>query len=151
MEVRASYAEGHLLVAAIRVLSHRQSGRPPTEDEIAQLISVSREWIGVLVSSLEKAGVVRVLTGPFESRVEVLEHLALEKLSKAASTAGVEDDLKEFAAKKREEEEKLRSLFTGEALSRKEKEKMGKLADQFKGYKPKPPKGAPFLKDGEDD
>lgn len=151
MEVRASYSEGHLLVAAIRVLSHRQSGRPPTEDEIAQLLGVSREWIGVLVSSLEKAGVVRVLTGPFESRVEILDHLPLEKLPRAASTAGVEDDLKEFAAKRREEEEKLRTLFTGEALSKKEKEKMGRLADQFRGYKPKPPKSAPFLKDAEDD
>jgi len=135
------------VVAAIRVLSHRQSGRPPTEDEIAQLVGVSREWVGVLVRGLEAAGAVRVLTGPFEARVEILDHLALEKLPKAESTGGVEEDLKEFAEKKKKEEEKLRGLFTGEAFSKQEKERMGKLADDFKTWKPKPPKSAPFMKD----
>jgi hypothetical protein len=147
MGVQVSYREGHLVVAGIRLASHRQSGRPPTEDEIAEICGISREWTGVLVSQLARAGVLRLLTGPFETRVEILDHLALEKLPRGESAAGVEDELKEFAAKKRDEDEKLKRLFTGESLARKEEEKMGKLADQFKSYKPKPPKSAPFMKD----
>ncbi len=147
MEVKVSYREGHLVVAATRVAAHRQSGRPPTEDEIAEVCGLSREWVGVLVSQLDRLGVLRLLTGPFETRVEIVDHLALEKLPHAESTTGVEDELKEFAAKKREEDEKLRQIFTGENLRKREEEKMGKLADDFRTFKPKPPKSAPFMKD----
>jgi hypothetical protein len=151
MDVRAGYDEGHLIVAAIRVLAHRQAGRPPTEDEVAQLVGVSREWVGVLVSALERAGAVRVLTGPFESRVEIADHLALEKLPRQAAGAGVEEELKEFAAKKREEEEKLRTLFTGDAALKKQKERMSDLSDRLKTHKPKPPKGGALFRDPADD
>jgi len=147
MEVKVSYREGHLVVAAIRVAAHRQSGRPPTEDEIAAVSGLSREWVGVLVSQLGRLGVVQLLTGPFETRVEILDHLALEKLPHTESKSDVEDELKEFAAKKREEDEKLRQIFTGENLRRREEEKLDKLADDFRTFKPKPPKSAPFMKD----
>jgi DNA-directed RNA polymerase specialized sigma subunit len=147
MEVKVSYREGHLVVAAVRVAAHRQEGRPPTEDEIAAVCGLSREWVGVLVSELERLGVLQLLTGPFETRVEIADHLALEKLPHTESSSGVEDELKEFAAKKREEDEKLRQIFTGENLRRREEEKMGKLADDFRTWKPKPPKSAPFIKD----
>jgi hypothetical protein len=150
MDVKVSYREGHLVVAAIRVGSHRQNGRPPTEDEVAEVCGLSREWVGVLVSQLARSGVLRLLTGPFETRVEIADHLALEKLPHFESTSGVEDELKEFAAKKREEDEKLKRLFAGDNLLRKEQEKMGKLADDLKFYKPKPPKSAPFMKDDQD-
>ena len=147
MEVKVSYREGHLVVAAVRVAAHRQAGRPPTEDEIAAVCGLSREWVGVLVSQLERLGVLRLLTGPFETRVEIENHLGLEKLPHTESTTGVEDELKEFAAKKREEDEKLRQIFTGENLRRREEEKLDKLADDFRTFKPKPPKSAPFMKD----
>ena len=147
MNVQASYREGHLVVAGIRLASHRQNGRPPTEDEIAEICGLSREWTGVLVSQLARVGVLRLLTGPFETRVEILDHLALEKLPRGESAAGVEDELKEFSAKKRDEDEKLKRLFTGDNVFRKEQEKLDKLADEFMTYKPKPPKSAPFMKD----
>lgn len=146
MEVRAGYEEGHLVVAAIRVLGHRQEGRPPTVAEIAELLKLSREWVGVLVNALERAGAVRALTGPFETRVEVADALRLEDLPRGASAAGVDEELQEFAARKREEEAKLKKLFGGDASSR-QREKLDRMADRFKGYKPKPPKSAPFMKD----
>jgi len=147
MDVQVSYREGHLVVAGIRLASHRQAGRPPTEDDVAQICGLSREWTGVLISQLERLGALRLLTGPFETRVEILDHLALEKLPKGESTAGVEEEIKEFSAKKRAEEEKLKRLFSGDAVFRKEQEKLNKLADEFMSWKPKPPKSAPFMKD----
>jgi hypothetical protein len=147
MEARVSYEEGHLVVAAVRVLSHQQSGRPPTVEEISQLLGISREWAGVLVSGLERAKVVRTLTGPFETRVEVSRHQNLEDLPRGDSTAGVDEELKEFEAQKRKEEEKLRKLFsTGEAL-KDQKKKLGDLADELKRYKPKPPKSSSLFRD----
>jgi len=147
MDVKASYEEGHLFVAAVRVLEHRHAGRPPTVEEIAELLSVSVEWAGVLVSSLERAGVVHALTGPFETRVEVKDYLELENLPRADSTTGVDEELKEFAAEKRKEEEKLGNLFSSGDPLKKQKEKMGKMADQLKGWKPKGPKSSPLFED----
>ena len=135
------------MVAGIRLVTHRQDGRPPTEDDIAQTCGLSREWTGVLISQLARLGVVRLLTGPFETRVELLDHLALESLPKGESASGVEDEIKEFSAKKRAEEEKLKRLFSGDEVTRREQEKMNKLADEFMTFKPKPPKSAPFMKD----
>jgi DNA-binding MarR family transcriptional regulator len=146
MDIKASYEEGHLAVAAIRVLLQQHEGRPPTEDEIADLLKISREWVGVLVRGLEKAGVVRTLTGPFETRVEIQDHRKLEDLPHEDSTAGVDEELKEFSERKRKEEEKLQKLFGGDIL-KKQDEKMNEIADQLKGFKPKPPKSAPFFKE----
>ncbi len=150
MDLKASYEEGHLTVAAIRVLSHRHEGRPPSEDEIADLLKISREWVGVLVRALEEAGVVRALTGPFETRVEVLDHRKLEDLPRKDTQAGVDEELREFSARKRKEEEKLQKLF-GSDMLKKQDEKMDKLADQLMGFKPKPPKSAPFFKESPED
>jgi len=147
MDVKASYQEGHLLVAAVRVLEHRHAGRPPTVEEIADLLGDSLEWMGVLVSSLERAGVVHALTGPFETRVEIKNHLELETLPRTDSTSGVDEELKEFAAQKRKEEEKLGNLFSSGDPLKKQKDKMGKMADQLKGWKPKTPKSSPLFKD----
>lgn len=150
MEVRAGYEEGHLVVAAIRVLAHRREGRPPTVGEIAELLKLSQEWVGVLVNALERAGVVRALTGPFEIRVEIADALRLEELPRGQASTGVDEELREFSEKKRQEEEKLKKLFGGAAAD-KERKRMDRMADQFKGYKPKPPKSAPFMKDPSED
>ena len=147
MDVRASYADGHLLVAAVRVLTHQADGKPPTVEDVAGLLRQSREWTGVLAAALERDGIVRSLTGPFETRLEIKDHTALENLPRDDSAAGVDEELREFSARKREEEEQLRNLFSsGSALS-KRKKKMGRLADDLKGYKPKEPRTSPLFKD----
>jgi hypothetical protein len=153
MELQATYHEGHLIVAAIRVLKHRHGGRPPTVEEVAEQLALSREWIGVVAAALARAGVLDELTGPFETRIDIRDHLALEDLPRADATAGVDEELREFSAKKREEEEGLRKLFaSGDAL-KKQQSKMGKLADDLKRYKPKGPTATPLFKDAppEDD
>ncbi len=147
MDLQATYHEGHLIVAAIRVLKHRQGGRPPTVEEVAGHVGLSREWIGVMAAALARAGVLDELTGPFETRIDIRDHLVLETLPRADATAGVDEELREFSAKKREEEEGLRKLFaSGEAL-KKQESKMGRLADDLKRYKPKGPTATPLFKD----
>jgi hypothetical protein len=153
MDVRASYTEGHLLVAAVRVLTHQGSGKPPTVEEVARLLAQSREWTGVLVAALEREGVIRSLRGPFETRLEVKDHTALENLPRDDSAAGVDEELREFSARKREEEEHLKNLFSSGSALDKQKKKMGQLADDLKKYKPRDPKPSSLFKappNGED-
>jgi DNA-binding Lrp family transcriptional regulator len=147
MEVRAGYREAHLMVAAIRVLAHQADGRPPTVEEVAESLGLSREWAGVLAASLEREGILRALTGPFETRLEIRDHLALEKLPRGETSAGVDEELREFSAKKKEEEETLHNLFSsGDALKKRE-EQMGKMADNLKRFKGKASKSSPLFKE----
>ena len=151
MEVKAGYEEGHLVVAAVRVLSHQHSGKPPTVKEISKLLQISFEWCGVLVAALERAGVIQCLTGPFETRIEILDHTGLEDLPRGDSASTVDEELREFSAKKEEEEEKLMGLFaSGDAL-KKQQDKMGKMAEHLKRFKPKDPKPSPLFKDSPSD
>ena len=151
MDVQANYDDGHLVVAAVRVLKHRASGRPPTVEEIAELLRQSREWTGVLVSALERAGVVRVLSGPFETRVEVRDHRALESLPREDTTAGVDEELREFSAQKKKEEEALRNLFASGKALEKQRKKLEELGKDLKSYKPRPPKGPSLFRDSPPD
>ena len=147
MDVRASYHDGHLLVAAVRVLTHQASGRPPTVEDVAALLGQSREWTGVLAAALERDGIVRSLTGPFETRLEIKDHGALEDLPREDSSAGVDEELREFSARKRQEEEQLRNLFSSGSALEKRKKEMSRLADELKGFKPRAPKPSRLFKD----
>ncbi len=139
MDVKATYEEGHLLVAAVRILKHRHQGRPPTVEEAAVTAGLSKEWAGVLAGALEREGILVALKGPFETRLDVGDHLALEKLPRGQAGPGVDEELKEFSARKRREEETLRNLFaTGDAL-RKQEKKLDRLADDLKKFKSKKP------------
>ncbi len=151
MEVRAGYNEGHLLVAAVRVLTARNQGRPPTVEEAADLVGVSREWAGVLAASLEREGIVRMLKGPFESRVEIRDHLALEKLPRGETAAGVDEELRRFSAQKKKEEETLRDLFSSGSALKKQEERLDKLADGLVQFKRKRTGPNPLFPGGSED
>ncbi len=147
MNVNASYEEGHLIVAAIRVLEHRHGGRPPTIEEITQLVGGSDEWTGVLVRALAGAGVLRTLKGPFETRVEIADHVGLEALPREEASSGVDREIQEFSARKKKEEEKLRNLFASGDAMKKQNERIEKIADAFKDLQSDTPPRAPLFRD----
>lgn len=147
MNVRPGYDESHLIVAAIRILAHKHGGRPPRVEEAAELSGISNEWAGVIVNGLEKEGVVRCLRGPFETRVEIADHLALEALPKQSASAAVDEEMRSFSRQKRAEEESLKKLFSSGDALKKQEAKIDKIADSFKNWKPKDTPGFPPLKD----
>jgi hypothetical protein len=62
----------------------------------------------------------------------------------------VDEELRQFAAKKKEEEAQLKNLFSsGQALKDRDK-KIDDIADAFKSYKPKAPKKSGLFKDEDD-
>ena len=54
------YVEGHLVVAAIRVLDHQRQ-RPPSVEEIGELLSVSREQAYRMCNKLTEAEIIGIL------------------------------------------------------------------------------------------
>ena len=79
MEFIPGYEESHLLVAAVRVLAHRE-GRSPTPAEVAAFIQFVPEKVNILVHELRKRGILKALEGPFEMRLDPGDPTLLESL-----------------------------------------------------------------------
>jgi hypothetical protein len=149
MSETATRENGHLAVAGIRILTHRAS-HPPTVEELAGFLGWSFEWTGVLVNDLARHDIVMIVDHAFTRRVEVRDHLALESLPLEKDAATIDDELHEFQARKKAEEDKLDALFSGEAERRRKK----RLEELEKGFfsppKRRDPGGALFRDPDED-
>ncbi len=136
MKSKPSYRQGHLVVAAVRVLAHRHE-RPPTIEEIAELTGVSDEIIGLLVRSLAGLNIVRTITSPFETRVEITDHIGLEELpadEEASAFAGEVDAFHEEYTKKQAE---LQRIFSSGKHEEEKKKKLREMEDELKGFQGK--------------
>ena len=65
--------EGHLFVAAIRILENRNSA-PPDLNQIAELVGFSPEQTGLISRRLHEAGIVRIVQGAFGDRWGIEDH-----------------------------------------------------------------------------
>jgi DNA-binding transcriptional regulator GbsR (MarR family) len=127
-------AQAHLIVGAVRVLAHK-TGRPPSIEEVAELLGWSRELTGHLARGLEAHGIVQLLKSPFDVRLEIADHLAVEKLPVEDAGPGLKDEVDAFHEEFKKRQEELQNLFdSGEAEKRK-KERLQGLEDELKGFK----------------
>lgn len=136
MEYTPSYSQGHLLVAAVRVLEHRLA-KPPTYEEIGELLGISHEVVGALARSLEAAGVVKILKTPFDTRVEVKDHQALEELPREEKGAAMKGEVEAFLKKARGKQEELESELAGGEFQERKKKKYADLESQLKDFQKK--------------
>jgi hypothetical protein len=150
MQGGISREDGHLIVAAVRVLDHRL-GHPPTVEEIAELLDRAREWTGVIVSGLEAHGVVATVKSAFTHRVEIRDYRVLETLDPAAEQPTLGREMEAFHEKRTAEEEALGDLFGGGRSRRKRDERMDDLSDRLKGFRSRSPKKNPLFPDDADD
>jgi len=144
MEHTPSYSQGHLLVAAVRVLEHRLA-KPPTYEEIGELLGISHEVVGALARSLESAGIVKVLTTPFDTRVEVKDHTTLEELPREEKGAAMKGEVEAFLKKARGKQEELESELSGGEFQERKKKKFADLESQLKDFQKKKTKD-PFAR-----
>lgn len=136
MAHRPSYEDGHLVVAAVRVLSH-QTDKPPTAESIADLLGLAPDFARNLVVALGEEGVLKVVETPFEIRVEVKDHAKLEDLPKQSQGPSIQDELEAFTKRKQKEVEDTRKMFTIEEMEKKKREKLSKLDQEMKKMKGK--------------
>lgn len=129
-----SYADGHLFVAAIRVLDHRE-GRPPTVEEVASLLGHSREIAYHIARGLAERGIVHLLAGPFETRIEITDHTALEGLPRGEDGPAFEEDLRAFQEKKRKDRDEMGGFFAEGGVEKKKQEKLSKMEEEFRKFK----------------
>jgi len=129
-----SHEEGHLFVAAVRLLQHVHN-RPPTVEEIGEMLFLSPEIAHHRARGLEEKGIVRIVANPFETLVEIADYLALEDLPREEAGPGFGEDLTEFEEKKRKEQEKLKSLFSSGEPDRKKQGRIDKLEEEFRKFR----------------
>jgi hypothetical protein len=136
MEYTPGYEESHLLVAAVRVLSHRD-GRSPTPEEVAGLLKISTEKAYILVHELRRRQILRVLESPFELRLDVGDPLPLEQLPRGATGPSIKGELEEFYSREKEKKAEMERMFLGGEADKRRKERVAKLEQEFSSFKPK--------------
>ncbi len=121
MTAASFYEQGHLVVAAIRVLEH-QKGVPPSVEDICGCLSLSSEQGNRICRRLQENGIVEVVEGAYGTKVFVRDHLLIEELPRTGESSKIADEVKKFqesrkgmdekiAAFKAQQEEKKKSLF----------------------------------------
>ncbi|MBN1824903.1 MAG: hypothetical protein JW958_01470 [Candidatus Eisenbacteria bacterium] len=129
-----NYDEGHLFVAAIRILRHREQ-RPPTVEETAEFLGHAREVGYLLARGLAEKGIVDLVENPFETHLEIRDHLALENLPREEKGPGFGEDLEEFRKRKEKERDELGAFFASGGESETKKKKLDALGEAFRKYR----------------
>jgi NurA-like 5'-3' nuclease len=128
------FEKGHVVVAAVRVLMHR-SGRAPREEEVAEMLDFPADLVRSLVRGLAARGIVRVITNPFETRVELGDYMALEALPRESEGAKIETELEEFHARYRDRQAEMGKLFSDSEISKRKEERVKNLDEEFKKFR----------------
>jgi DNA-binding Lrp family transcriptional regulator len=119
MEGKNQYQEGHLFVAAVRVLEHHH-GAPPTLEQIAEMLKFSSEQTGWICRRLQEAGIVRVVEGAFGDRWGIEDHIKLEALPRDTEPSQLDEALKQFKAEKNKIAQKVESIKEQQAKKQKD-------------------------------
>jgi hypothetical protein len=116
---KSMYQEGHLFVAAVRILENRH-GSPPTLEQIAQFLTLSGEQAGLISRRLHEAGIVEQVEGAYGERWGVLDHLKLEELARTVETTELDNALKKFQAERQKLAQKVESIKEQQAKKKKD-------------------------------
>jgi hypothetical protein len=141
---RMTRAEGHLILAGIRVLAHRLD-RGPTPEELADLLGLAASAVRLQLTALADLGAVAMVASAYEDHAEVRDHLLVDDLPQEDGPA-ITDDLKAFDEKKRRESERMAHLFESGEQQERQRARHRKMDEELGSFrKQKPPN--PFGED----
>lgn len=124
--------KAHLLVAAVRVLAHREL-RPPSAEEVAELVDQPPEIVRILIRHLVELGALREVADAYGARLEVGDHLLIEEL-KAGGGVAIKDEMQSFSDRQREKKEEMQRQFEEDVQSKQDK-KFSKLEEDLKKFR----------------
>ena len=146
METSITHDEGHAHVAAIRVLRYRLK-RPPTVEEVAEVLGSSAEITNHRLRALESLGIISLVENPFEVHVSVADYIALEKLPVEADEDALADAVQDFQRRQTEKADEMMQVFEDTDEEKEQKTKHDRMADDLRKFKRKKPKKAPWEAD----
>jgi len=120
MERKSIFNEGHLVVAAIRILEFR-SGSPPASDQIAEMLKMSAEQTAYIIRRLKEEGIIELVESAFGDRWTTADYLKLEDLSRdAAEPTQLDHALEKFQSEKNKMAQKVEAIKEQQAAKKKD-------------------------------
>jgi hypothetical protein len=119
MEKKDFYSSAHLIVAAIRILEHRDKV-PPAVESLKKLLSFSLEEIHLLCRKLQKLDVIEIVEGAFGTKIFIKNHMELEKIPKEEIEAPIKDDIEKFMSSKKDFSKEIESFKAKQEKKQKE-------------------------------
>ena len=134
MNVKTPYREAHLVVAAVRILEYRHQ-RPPSLEQVAELLSISTEEAGRLYRKLESEGILEGMEKSGEVRLFISDHRLIEQLPDQAAESGLSAELEKFRQQKQKERNSVEALRTRQEQKRKKMQEQieQQLKDRISG------------------
>lgn len=129
MKGKDFYSAAHLVVAAIRILEHRNSASPSI-DEVCRTISFSLEQSNFVCRKLNEMNIIDVVEGAFGTKLFIKDHLLLEEIPQEATEDNLEKELKKFQSAKKDYIHKI-EFFKAEQ-EKKKKNLFAELEKKFK-------------------
>jgi len=124
-----------LLLAGVRVLTHKLE-RPPTPEQVADLLDLPESAVRLQLTQLADLGAVALVTCAFETHAEVRDHLAVEQLPEVAGPA-IAEDLEAFDRRKREERDRMANLFDSGEHDQHQQDKLRRMDDDLQAFRRK--------------
>ena len=102
------YSNAHLVVAAIRILTHKNS-TSPSIDQVCRTLSFSLEQGNLICKKLKKIGIIEVVEGAFGNRLFIKNHIKIEEIPKGQKEDKLEEALKKFQNSRKDFSKKIES------------------------------------------
>lgn len=135
--IKLTRNEAQLLLAAIRVLVHRQE-RSPTPEEVAELLQMSASPVRMQLAALQDLGAIALVTSAFETHAEIRDPATISELPEEAGPA-ISEDIKDFDRRKQEEAEKMAHLFDSGEHEKQKQEQLRRMDADLRAFKRKKP------------
>jgi hypothetical protein len=145
MDVSITQDEGHAHVAAIRVLRYRL-GRPPTMEEVAEILGSRPEITNHRMRKLAALGIVHLVENPFDVHLSVADHLALDELPTETNENALSDAVEDFKRRQEQKAEEMMRVFEDDEETKEKRRKHDQIADELKRFQPRKTKKAPWEK-----
>jgi hypothetical protein len=112
------YSNAHLVVAAIRIFTHKNS-KHPSLNEICKTLSFSLEQGNLVCKKLKDLGIIDVVEGAFENHLFIKDHLKIEEIPRDNKEDKLGDALKKFKDSKKDFSKKIESFQAKQAEKQK--------------------------------
>lgn len=113
MQTSHLYKNAHLIIAAVRILEHRDQA-PPTIENVCQALSFSVERGNHICQKLQALGAVDIVEGAYGTRLFIKDHRLLENLPQQVDENDLSADLKKFKDSKKNFEKEIESRRTAQ-------------------------------------
>jgi hypothetical protein len=130
-------SDGHLIVAAVRVLTHTLQ-RSPEPEEIAALLALPAAAVRVQIVALTDLGILAMVASAFATHVEVRDYVALEELP-ATDESELAEELADFDRRKQAETAKMSQLFADGEHERRRADKLDKMNKDLRAFRERKP------------